>query len=138
MALVPKHYILVGSTRIFGGNDVPDLLLGQHKTRKGFFSQIEVMEGELLWFGYREHDGEPTIEIRLGASDRAMTHPGKLYRIEPLTQETRFRFNVFAHESLHDVNANADTTVGLFLEGEPSTSDSEVSGGTGYELEAHR
>lgn len=138
MALVPKNYIPLGSTRVFGGNDVPELLLCQHKTRQGFFSQIEVLDGELLWFGYREQDGEPTIEVRLSAKDRAMTHPGKLYRIEPLSEDTRFRLNVFAHESLHEANANADTTVGLFLEGEHCDTDPVFIEGTGYGLQAHR
>lgn len=138
MALVPKNYVPLGATRVFGGNDVPALLLEQHKTRKGFYSQIEVLNGDLLWFGYRETDGEPVVEVRLGANDRAMTHPGKLYRLEPLTDDTRFRLNVFAHESLHEVNAAASSTVSLFLEGEHADSSPGFTRDTDYALQAHR
>lgn len=138
MALVPKHYFLIGSTRDFGGNDVPELLLERHKTRVGFYCQIEVIEGELLWYGYCEKDGEPVQEVRLKTKDRAMSHPRHLHRLEPLTEDTRFRLNVFAHESLHDVNADAGTTVGLFLEGETSEPEAALTEDTDCGLQAHR
>ncbi|QYJ74559.1 MULTISPECIES: DUF1971 domain-containing protein [Shewanella] len=116
MALIPKNYVPVGSTRIFGGNDIPELLLSQHRTRNGFYSQIEVVEGELLWQGFGDTDGKPGIEVHLRANDRAMTHPGKCYCVKLLTDDTRFRLNVFAHESLQESNVDVSSTVGLFLE----------------------
>ncbi|QDF76344.1 MULTISPECIES: DUF1971 domain-containing protein [Shewanella] len=95
MSFVPKGYVKCKKTPVFGVQDMPAIYRERHFTRPGVYEQIHVIQGELLFFGYRDKQGQVEREIKLGANETAISHPGYWHSIEPLTQDTQFEIHFF-------------------------------------------
>ncbi|KIO36399.1 MULTISPECIES: DUF1971 domain-containing protein [unclassified Shewanella] len=95
MSFVPKGYVKCKKTPVYSEQDMPAIYRERHFTRHGVYEQIHVIQGELMFFGYLDKQGEVNREVRLLANETAISHPGYWHSIKPLTPDTRFEIHFF-------------------------------------------
>lgn len=95
MSCVPKGYVKCKTTAVFGKDNIPDIYAQRHFTRSGVYEQIHVMSGELMFYGYKDKLGEVEREVRLKATETAISHPEYWHSIVPLTDDIQFEIHFY-------------------------------------------
>ncbi|GIU45193.1 tellurite resistance protein TehB [Shewanella colwelliana] len=95
MSFVPKGYVKCQKTQVFAVNSIPAIYRERHFTRRGVYEQIHVIRGELMFYGYKDKEGDVEREVRLKASETAISHPEYWHSIAPLTADTQFEIHFY-------------------------------------------
>jgi tellurite resistance-related uncharacterized protein len=85
MKRLPNDLVAYKRTATFTEKSVPKALLGEHRTKKGVWGTIVVVEGQLL---YRILEPE-VEEVSLSPDRPGVVEPTVLHQVEPLG-EVRF------------------------------------------------
>ncbi len=106
MPLVPKDYINYRSTPVYDAVTTPKTLLHRHNTKAGVYGQIQVLQGQLKFTGFKDKRGDLDKEVIINANETAISHPQYWHKVELLTPDTQFRVNFFAHKDSVIVEQN--------------------------------
>ena len=98
MALIPKDFVNYKSTPIFSHDSVPKMLLHMHNTKAGVYGQIQVLAGQLTFYGFTDRRGELDKQIVINAGKTAISPPEYWHKVELMTDDTEFRIHFYAQK----------------------------------------
>ncbi|EDQ01122.1 DUF1971 domain-containing protein [Shewanella benthica] len=106
MAQIPSDYVNYKSTPVFTINNIPKMFLHLHNTKAGVYGQINVISGELKFYGFTERRGEIEQTLVIPAGGIAVSPPKYWHKVEFLTDDTSFRVKFFAQKESSIVKEN--------------------------------
>ncbi len=106
MAEIPNDFVNYKSTSIFTKTDVPKMFLHLHNTKAGVYGKINVISGELKFYGFTDRRGEVEQEFIIVAGNTAVSPPQYWHKVEYLTEDTSFRVDFYAQEDSLIVSQN--------------------------------
>ncbi|MCL1127675.1 DUF1971 domain-containing protein [Shewanella surugensis] len=106
MASIPNDFVNYKSTPIFTPDNIPKMFLHLHNTRAGVYGKINVISGQLKFYGFTERRGEIEQEILIKQGDMAISPPEYWHKVEFLTDDTSFSVDFYAQQDSDIVTEN--------------------------------
>lgn len=106
MASIPNDFVNYKSTPIFTSDNIPKMFLHLHNTRAGVYGKINVISGQLKFYGFTERRGEIEQEILIKQGDMAISPPEYWHKVEFLTDDTSFSVDFYAQKDSDIVTEN--------------------------------
>ncbi|WP_392339559.1 DUF1971 domain-containing protein [Moritella marina] len=106
MPAIPTDFVNYKSTPVFTPDNIPKMFLHLHNTRAGVYGQINVLSGELKFYGFAERRGAVEQEIVIKQGELAVSPPEYWHKVEFMTDDTRFRVDFYAQQDSDIVAEN--------------------------------
>ncbi|PKH05911.1 DUF1971 domain-containing protein [Moritella sp. Urea-trap-13] len=106
MPAIHTDFVNYKSTPVFTSDNIPKMFLHLHNTRAGVYGQINVLSGELKFYGFTERRGAIEQEIVIKQGEIAVSPPEYWHKVEFMTDDTSFRVDFYAQQDSDIVAEN--------------------------------
>jgi len=107
MKSIPDNFVNYKSTVIMDKNNVLKMFLHLHNTRAGVYGKINVLAGQLKFFGFVDRKAEVEREIIINRGEAAISPPEYWHKVELMTDYTQFRVDFYAEKDSEIVMKNS-------------------------------
>ena len=96
MTKIPSDYVNYKSTPVFDKQTVPKMFLHLHNTKAGVYGKINVLSGQLKFYGFKDRRGDVEKELVIKSGETGISPPQYWHKVELLSDDTCFKVDFWA------------------------------------------